>query len=138
MANKAVVPLRNDGKSPTKLTQARIVEVAKGIAKGWSRLTALEKIQDMYGVSEAQAEKYYSSAIKWLVPDDPEFRQQILNKNVTRLETMIEQAQANGERKVANELIRTLNQMMGVGGNRVMIGEQDADGNQKVIEITFD
>lgn len=133
-----VPSLGSTNRVPTKQTQARVVEVAKGIAKGWSRLTALERIKEMYDVGDDQALKYYASAIKYLVPDDPEFRQRMINKNIARLENIIEQSLQDGDMKVANECIRTLNQMMGIGGNKVTIGQADPDGTQKVIEISFD
>lgn len=137
--SKDNLPALEKGKKTERLTATRIALLSKNVAKGWTKDRIVNYVKDQWGLSDTQASRYYYSAVRYLVPDDPEFKQSLVEKNIARLEQMIEDAMEAGERKEANDLIKTLNQMLGVAqGNKVTIGNRDDEGNQQVIEITFD
>jgi hypothetical protein len=67
-----------------------------------------------------------------------EWRQDMVHKNYERLEALYKKAVERNDLKNANEIMRTINAMLGVGGNKVRIGQEQSDGTKNVIEITFD
>ena len=138
MAKESNLPTLEKGKKTEKLTSARIAVLAKGITKGWTRDHVFDYAMDQWGLSQTQASRYYYAAVRYLVPDDPEYRQSLIEKNIARLESMIEDAMEAGERKEANDLIKTLQQILQPSGNKVAIGQFTPDGAQQTIEITFD
>lgn len=133
------LPTLEKGKKTERLTATRIALLSKEIAKGWTKDRAMDYAQNEWGLSYTQASRYYYSAVRYLVPDDPEFRKSLIDKNIARLELMIEEAMEAGERKEANDLIKTLNTMLGVNANtKVQVGQYTPDGAQQTITITFD
>ncbi len=124
---------------PKLATQARIAEVARHIAQdGWTYRECVDWIQEHYGVKKTQAERYYYGACHTLIPDDPEeYRRVFLERNLTTLERMLQDALNDHNLKEANNIIRTINQMLGVGGKQVEIKDKDALGRDKVITISF-
>lgn len=136
---KGTLPVMEKGKKTERLTATRIGFLAKNIAEqGWTKDTVTGYVQENWGLSPTQASRYYYSAVRYLVPSDPEFRESLIDKNVARLEKMIEQAMQEGDKKLANDLIKTLNSMLSVGGTKIAVGQYTPDGAQQVIEITFD
>lgn len=131
-------PVLEEGKKTTKLAQARIATVADGIAKGWTRDTVFRYCMDTWGLSVTQASRYYYAGVRYLVPDDPEYRQSLIDKNIARLEQMIEEAMNEGDKKVANDLIKTLQQIVQPSTTKVAMGQFQPDGSNMTIEITFD
>ena len=133
------LPVMEKGKKTERLTATRIALLSKQVAKGWTKDRIMDYVQNEWGLSQTQASRYYYSAVRYLVPDDPEFRQSLIDKNIARLEQMIEEAMEEGDKKVANDLIKTLNQMTGVAaGTRAQMGQYTPDGAQQIIEISFD
>ena len=138
MARENSLPTLEDGKKTTKLASARVATVAKNISKGWTKDRVEDYVMETWGLSKTQASRYYYAAVRYLVPDDPEYRQSLIEKNIARLEQMIEDAMEAGERKEANDLIKTLTQILQPSGTKIAMGQFQPDGSNMQIEITFD
>lgn len=125
---------------PKLITQVRIAEVARHIAQdGWTYAECVDWIQATFHLKKTQADSYYYKACHSLLPDDPEeYRRVFIERNLTTLEKMLKQALEDHNLKEANNIIRTINSMLGVGsGKQVEIKDKDSNGYDKVITISF-
>ena len=126
-----------EGASSSRLvTEARVYELADRIVNsGWTKWDCLNFIMDTWGVKERQAERYYYGAIHYMQPKDPEkYREALINKNYSVLETLLKKAIDSNNLKVANEIIKTMNQMCGLGSKQVEIEDKNTNN---VIKISF-
>lgn len=126
-------------KKASPSTEVRIIEVADLIVKkGYGRMDCMKWVQENWGLSEKQSERYYYAALKYLKPKDPDkYREALINRNFTVAETILQKALDSNNLKAANEALKILNQMLGVGGKQVEIKDKDADGSEKKIVISF-
>lgn len=117
-------------------TQVRLNFLTDCIIKsGWTRYDCLKYIKDSWGLAERQAQRYYYSALHNLIPDNPEqYREGIINRNINILEEMLRKALDSNNLKVANEVIKTINQMLGVGSKQVEIEDKNTNN---IIKISF-
>ena len=117
-------------------TQVRLNYLTDCIIKsGWTRYDCLKYIKDNWGLAERQAQRYYYSALHNLIPDNPEqYREGIINRNINILEEMLRKALDSNNLKVANEVIKTINQMLGVGNKQVEIEDKNTNN---IIKISF-
>lgn len=133
---EAVLP---GNKKATMSTELRIVEIADKIVKdGWGRMDCMKFVQDEWGLSEKQSERYYYGALNYLKPDEPDkYREALINRNFSVLEGILKRALDNNDLKTANDVIKTMNQMLGVGGKQVEIKDKDSQGEDRKIVISF-
>lgn len=122
------------------LTERRIMEIADMINNGAQRTTCVQYMMDNWGFRDiSQPSKIFNAAIRYLMPDNPEeYREQMIAKNFSRLEAIIEKSMNDRNYRVAREAIAEVNKMLGLGGNKVQIGQQTPDGTQQMIQISFD
>ena len=122
-------------KSSKLVTEARVYELADRIVNsGWTKWDCLNFIMDNWGVQKRQAERYYYGALHYMQPNDPDkYREALINKNYSVLETLLKKAIDSNNLKVANEIVKTMNQMFGVGNKKVEI----EDKNENKITISF-
>lgn len=129
-----------NGSKMTPETANRVRDCARLIAKGKTRATILEYLQEHYGLARTSCPRYYQLALRYLDPEDCEgARKDIINKNTARLETIIEECMAAGDEKhlrLAKDAIAELNKLAGVGGSGVTIARDDK--GQEIINVTFD
>lgn len=120
-------------------TEVRIYEIAEGIVNsGWTRQDVLKYITDNWNLSPKQAYKYYYAAMNYMRPDDPaKYREALINRNFDVLETIMKRALDRGDFKEANNAIKTMNQMLGVGGKSVEVKDFNAEGLERKIVISF-
>ena len=98
----------------------------------------LQYVKDTWGLSDTQAQRYWMAAVNYLRPKEPEkYREAIISKNIDLLETIIRRALESNNLKEANNAIKTLNSMLGVGGKSVEIADKDAAGEDRKIVISF-
>ncbi len=92
-----------------------------------------------YDINEAQAKRYYAADARYHKTEDmDELRKGLIQANMERLETIIEECMARGQYKVARDAIDSLNKMFGVTGG-VQIGIQtDNENNTQQVVIKFD
>lgn len=132
------VKLRKEN-APSNRTKIIMEEFAEEIAKtAMPRRTAIKWAAERYGVAEATASSYYAAAMRYLRPSDPEkYREEIIDKNFAILERMLQTALKRGDLKSATQIIRTINQMIGIGGNKVEIKKGEVSGQTETITISF-
>lgn len=118
----------------------KVLELSKMLAKGKSKQYIIDYAMDKYGVGEPQAKRYYSAAVRNLLPDDvDEYRKGLIQTNLDRLETIAERAMEEGDWKNARETIAEINKICGVTGQGVQIGiNQDKNNDTQQIVIKFD
>ena len=129
----------NKANVPSNRTKVIMEEFAEEIAKTtMPRRTAIKWAEERYGVAEATASRYYAAAMRYLRPSDPEkYREEIIDKNFAILERMLQTALKRGDLKSATQIIRTINQMIGIGGNKVEIKKGEVSGQTETITISF-
>ena len=132
------VKIRKDN-TPSNRTKIIMEEFAEEIAKtAMPRRTAIKWAAERYGVAESTASSYYAAAMRYLRPSDPEkYREEIIDKNFAILERMLQTALKRGDLKSATQIIRTINQMVGIGGNKVEIKKGEVSGQTETITISF-
>ena len=133
---EAVLP---GNKKASASTEIRIYELTEKIVNsGWTRLEILKYIQDEWGLSDTQAQRYWVAAINYLRPKDPEkYREALINRNYDILESILKKALERNDLKEAINAVKALNQMLGVGGKSVEIKDKDAQGEDRKIVISF-
>lgn len=126
-------------KKATVATEARIIEIAEKITKdGYGRQAIMKYIKDEWGLSDSQAERYYYSALKYLVPADAEkYREALINRNFCVMESMLQSALERNDLKTALDIVKVMNNLLGVGGKQVEISDKGKDGEEKKIVISF-
>lgn len=132
------IDVTDRGAKPTAASIHRVLELAKMLAKGKSRQSIMEYAMTHYDINEAQAKRYYAAAARYLIPEDlDEFKKGLIQANMERLETIIEECMARGQYKVARDAIDSLNKMFGVTGG-VQVGIQtDNENNTQQVVIKF-
>lgn len=126
-------------KLPSEVSLQKVIEASKLLAKGKSRQYVIDYAKEHYGVCESQAKRYYSAAVRMLLPDDmEEFRKGLIQANIERLEHIIEKAMELGQYKIAREAIDSLNKMLGLNSGLQIGVQTDNDNNTQQIFIKFD
>ena len=117
----------------------RVIMLAKEITKGMSRTRAIEYAMEHFEVAESQAKKYYNAAMRYLLPEDvEEYRKNLFQANMDRLEGIIDKCMEQGQYKLATEAINALNKMLGLN-NGLQIGiATDKQNDTQQIVIKFD
>ncbi len=126
----------------TKNTLATDVKIAflanKIVKEGWTRYDIMQHVQNEWGLSKTQAERYYKSACTTLLPsNDKEWRDALIARNFTTLEEILKRALERENLKCATEVLKTLNGMLGIGGRQVEI-KDDTGEVKRTITINFE
>ena len=126
------------GTTPSPATVKKLLDIVKKIAKGGNELEILDWIQDTYGIGFSSAKKYYTAALNFLVPAEPEeTKRQSIAVLETRYEELYKKAYDNGQYKTARDILDSLAKLKGyTGGNSVRIAET-AEGD-KYVEVKFE
>jgi len=137
MASKKVSLQHNQ--TPRLETELRINYITDALVKSaWTRYDVVQYCKDTYGLSETQGEKYYTAAVKNILPKNPEaYRETLIARNMATLENMLKKCLDRENFKQANEVIKTINSMLGVGGKQVEIKDKDNKGDERTIKISF-
>lgn len=136
---KTTTPALRDSQKSTLSTQLKIQELANVMAeKGYGRLASMKYASERWGISQAQAEKYYYGALNYLRPDNPEeYREALIARNFSVLEKLLQDSIDRADTKVALDVVKVMNAMLGVGGKQVEVAEKSTDGGEKRIVISF-
>ena len=112
------VKLDKNTEGITQETLAKLKIIAKMIAKGKSRLTCIDYIQDTWGYSDTHANRLYATTLQYLkVENDEGEADKMRTKLITLLESQIEDLNARDSveaRKAAQsaaDLIAKLNSL---------------------------
>lgn len=138
-----IAPLKtaplDEVKSSTLATQVKVAFLAEKIVKeGWTRYDVMQYCQNQWGLSKGQSERYYKASCNSLLPtNDEEWRNTLLARNFSTLEELLKKAIERDNLKAATEVVKVLNQMMGVGGKQTVITDETADSKRTII-INFE
>lgn len=121
-------------------TLLKIQEVAKMVAEGKTRATIIETLQEKYGMTYSTARNYYTDGVRFLLPrSEAKYRNELIAKNIARLEKIVESAMERNELRTAVTAIETLNKMIGIGNGGFQIAvNQDPENKTQQIYIKFD
>lgn len=105
----------------------KIQDLANVIAeKGFGRLASMKYASEKWGISQAQAEKYYYGALKYLRPEDPDkYREALIARNFGVLENMLQKALENNDLGSATQIVKVMNTMLNVGDKKVQLEQGD-------------
>ena len=124
---------------PTAASVHRVIEIAKMLSKGRSRQYVIDYAKEHYDINDNQAKRYYAAATRYLIPDDmDEFRKGLIQTNMERLETIIDECMARGQYKVARDAIDSLNKMFGINSGLQIGIQTDTENNTQQVVIKFD
>lgn len=127
---------RLDLSESESVTVQRVMEIAKRISDGESRMGLQQWIQENWQVGDRQARAYYSAAARYLIPEnEEEYRRTIIQANLNRLETIVESTMRGQNYKDAISAIKEINKMLGVGGNSIEVA---TDGEKTAFRIKFE
>lgn len=121
-------------------TQLKVIEMAKKIIKGGTKMKLVQEFADTYEVSTKHACAYYNAALRYLLPSPEEqedFREKMQAKLLARYEDLYEKAIGRDNVKQAREVLDSMAKIYGLtGSNKVQIAE-NAEG-ERVINISFE
>ena len=136
---KTTTPALRDSQKSTLSTQLKIQELANVMAeKGYGRLASMKYASERWGISQAQAEKYYYGALNYLRPDNPEeYREALIARNFSVLEKLLQDAIEHNDTPTALNVVKAMNGLLGVGSKQLEVAEKSTDGGEKRIVISF-
>ena len=128
-----------DSKRSSVATAARIYELAELITKnGYGRMAIKKYAEEKYGISNTQSERYWQAALKFLMPENPEqYREALVGRNFAVLEQLLQKALDDNDTKVALDVVKVMNSLLGTGGKQVEINDKDGAGEPRTIKISF-
>lgn len=124
----------SSGWAAEPLTEMRVLEVAKMISEGKAKASIMDYIKESYGIGVRQARCYYQAAIKYLTPDEEDYKNDLISANISRLETIIEKTMNGQQYREAIAALKALNDLV-KPSNSVKIEKND---DAEIIEISFD
>ena len=93
----------------------RMIYCAECYRKGMGNTAILKHIKEHFGIGDTTARAVMKSAIEWLCSyDDCDFIKEVKAKQIARAELLLENAIAERQWKTANNIIDTLNKMLGL------------------------
>lgn len=109
----ALEPTKHQTSSPS--TKVKIVEMAKKISKGWTRLEAIQWFMENYQLSEQSASNYWNAALSYLSikASDSEYIEEMRQKTVATLDRLVQTEIAEGRYKEANTSMELLSKLLG-------------------------
>lgn len=107
-------------------TERRVFEVADMIVAGKTRQTCVAHLREKYGIGEKIADDYYCASVQYLMPKDvDEHRNQLIEKNLIRLEKIIEKTMDRENYKDAITAIKEINRCIQPAQNTVEVATKD-------------
>lgn len=119
------------------------LQVQDWISKGKSRKYCVDKLVET-GMKNGAASMLYYRALKDMLPEPnllDDYKKNLIQQNLDRLENVIETSLSGNtaDKAIALKAIDTLNKMCGAySDNNITIAQQNKDGDQQIIQITFD
>lgn len=123
-------PLQPGSHKATPETNVRVNEVAKKIAKGWTKFETQEWIKETYDLNDTSANRYWNAALNKLTQDanDQDYIAEMRRKTVSTLERLIQSEVDEGRYKEANASMELLSKLLGYNVSKV---EAKVDGDIK-------
>lgn len=133
--NKLPPVLRHskDKTNNTPETEKRVFEIADMIVKGKTKETCLLYLMDKYNIGKQMANEYYLASIEYILPKDiDKHRKQLIEKNLIRLEKIVEKTMDRENYRDAINAIKEINKCINPNNNTVSVATSDT-----VFQITF-
>lgn len=123
-------PLQPGKHKATPETNKRVNEVAKKIAKGWTKFETQQWIKETWGLNDVSANRYWNAALNKLAQDanDQDYIAEMRKKTVSTLERLIQSEVDERRYKEANASMELLSKLLGYNVNKV---EAKVDGEIK-------
>ena len=110
----------------TPETERRVFEVADMIVAGKTRQTCVAHLREKYGIGEKIADAYYCASVQYLMPKDVDkHRNQLIEKNLIRLEKIIEKTMDRENYRDAIAAIKEINRCINPNNNTVEVATKD-------------
>lgn len=107
-------------------TERRVFEIADMIVKGKTRQTCIAHLKEKYNISHKIADTYYLASIEYLMPKDVDkHRNQLIEKNLIRLERIIEKTMDRENYRDAINAIKEINRIINPNNNTVEVATKD-------------
>lgn len=119
-------------------------EIADRVNDGQSKAQIIAWLQEERGMTWGSAKNLYYNTLKEMVPDDAylqAYKKSLATTNIARLEKIVDDSLSGNtaDKAIALKAIDQLNKICGAyADNSVTIAQQNKDGDQQVIKITFD
>ena len=119
-------------------------EIADRINDGKSKSEIIAWLQEEKNMTWGSAKNLYYNTLKEMVPDDAyltAYKKSLATTNMSRLEKIVEDSLSGNtaDKAIALKAIDQLNKMCGAyADNNITIAQQDKEGAQQVIKITFE
>lgn len=123
---------KEDNKN-TPETERRVFEVVDLIVKGKTKETCLKYVMDKYNIAKQMANEYYIASIEYLLPKDVDkHRKQLIEKNLVRLEKIVEKTMDRENYRDAINAIKEINRVINPNNNTVEVATKDT-----AFKVTF-
>lgn len=110
----------------TPETERRVFELVDLIVNGKTKETCLLFLMDKYNIGKQMANEYYWASLEYLLPKDvDEHRKILIEKNLVRLEKIIEKTMDRENYRDAIQAIRELNRLVIPNNNSVSVVTND-------------
>ena len=119
-------------------------EIADRVNDGQSKAQIIAWLQEERGMTWGRAKNLYYNTLKEMVPDDAylqAYKKSLATTNIARLEKIVDDSLSGNtaDKAIALKAIDQLNKICGAyADNSVTIAQQNKDGDQQVIKITFE
>ena len=119
-------------------------EIADRVNDGQSKAQIIAWLQEERGMTWGSAKNLYYNTLKEMVPDDAylqAYKKSLATTNIARLEKIVDDSLSGNtaDKAIALKAIDQLNKICGAyADNNITIAQQNKDGDQQVIKITFE
>jgi glycyl-tRNA synthetase beta subunit len=114
-------------------TERRVFEVADMIVAGKTKETCIKHLMQTYKISNNIASQYYQASCEYLMPKDiDKHRKQLIEKNLIRLERIVEKTMDRENYRDAINAIKEINRCINPNSNTVEVATKDT-----AFKITF-
>lgn len=110
----------------TPETERRVFEIADMIVRGKTKETCLLYLMDKYNIGKQMANEYYLASIEYILPKDiDKHRKQLIEKNLIRLEKIVEKTMDRENYRDAINAIKEINRCINPNNNSVSVVTND-------------
>ena len=119
-------------------------EISDRINDGQSKAQIIAWLQEAKNMTYGSAKNLYYNTLKEMVPDEAylqAYKKSLATTNIARLEKIVDDSLSGNtaDKAIALKAIDQLNKICGAyADNSVTIAQQNKDGDQQVIKITFE
>lgn len=119
-------------------------EISDRINDGQSKAQIIAWLQEAKNMTYGSAKNLYYNTLKEMVPDDAylqAYKKSLATTNIARLEKIVDDSLSGNtaDKAIALKAIDQLNKICGAyADNSVTIAQQNKNGDQQVIKITFE